>query len=187
MMRFVVLLLLSLTSIAVNAELSYDLLDKLTDSPHTLQGDFRQEKTLGEIDAVIVSEGQFDYQRDEHIRWVTEKPIADELVMTPDLIISRQDGENALTIEADTNPTVKVMSTIFFAVMTADWYSLSDYFFANGQQSGQDWTVTLTPRNDVLKNSISSVELAGDKLLREITLLERNGDQTHIVLSNLNQ
>lgn len=186
-MRFIVLLLLSMTSFSVSAELSYELLDMLTESPQTLSGDFRQEKKLGEIDAVIISEGHFNYLRDQHIHWVTEKPIANELVMTPDNIISRQGQDETLRIDADKNPSVKVMSKIFFAVMTAEWHQLSAYFYANGQQSDKNWSVTLTPRNDVLSNSIVSVELTGDSLLREITLLELNGDQTYIVFSNLYQ
>lgn len=185
MIRLLVSLLIFTLSYSAKAELSYELLDKLTESPASLTGNFRQEKKLAEFDVAITSEGHFEYKRDQYIRWVTEKPVINELVMTPDDIVSRQGSDETLRIDTNKNPTVKVMSKIFFAVMTAEWYELSEYFFANGQQLDDSWTVTLTPRNEIIKSTISYVELAGNTLLREVTMLEANGDRTHIIFSNM--
>lgn len=187
MMRFFVVLLLAFSSISAQAELSYELLAKLTDSPKTLTGDFTQEKHLSQFDATISSQGTFSYKRGAYIRWITEKPIKNELTMTTKDIISRQGDNEMLRIDTDKNPAAQIMNRIFFAVMTAEWHTLSGYFSATGKQSGAAWSVTLTPKNDVLKQHISLVELQGDRLLRTLTLQEKNGDSTQINFTNLRE
>ncbi|MCX4189071.1 outer membrane lipoprotein carrier protein LolA [Methylophaga sp. OBS3] len=187
MKRLILALCLLLAVTTANAELSYELLAKLTDAPQSLSGKFQQEKTLTEFDVSIMSNGHFVYERDAFIEWITEAPIESQLKMTPDSITSHQGQSEMLSMDSQNNPAVKVISQIFFAVMTAEWDTLADYFDAVGEQQDQRWTVTLTPKEDTLRQTISGVVLQGDKLLKEVTLLEANGDKTHIKFSDLTQ
>ncbi|MAK66150.1 MULTISPECIES: outer membrane lipoprotein carrier protein LolA [unclassified Methylophaga] len=172
----------------VHAELSYELLTQLTESPERLQGEFKQEKYLAEFDITLLSSGVFNYQRNEFIRWQTLTPIENELIMKPDSITSSQGGDDLISLKADHDPATKVLTEIFFAVLTADWYALSDYFFANGDyQNNRDWQVKLTPRKPTLKQAINQVELSGDTLMRKVVLHEKNGDITRIDFLNLQQ
>ncbi|WP_417535768.1 outer membrane lipoprotein carrier protein LolA [Methylophaga sp.] len=186
MIRLSMLMMLFI-SFSAQAELSYDLLAKLTDSPASLQGRFEQQKQIVEFDTTLTSQGRFEYQRHQFIHWMTETPIENELTMTPDDIVSRQGNNEILHIKTDKNPSVQILSNIFFAVLTAQWHDLAEFFYANGEQHGEQWHVTLTPKKQTLKQVVSSVELSGDKWLREVTLNEHNGDKTHITFSELSQ
>lgn len=182
------ILLLWFVMVPVQAELSYELLTQLTESPDQLQGEFKQEKYLAEFDTTLVSSGIFNYQRNKFIRWQTLMPIENELLMKPNSIRSSQDGDDLISLKADKDPATKILTEIFFAVLTADWYALSDYFFANGDyQNDRDWQVKLTPREQTLKQAINHVELSGDNLMRKVVLHEKNGDITRIDFLNLQQ
>lgn len=187
MSRFYTFVVLLLCSFSVQAELSYDLLAKLTDSPASLHGRFEQQKQIVEFDTTLVSNGRFEYERNQFIHWITEAPVENELTMTPDDIVSRQGNNELLHIKTDKNPSVQILSKIFFAVLTAQWHDLAEFFYANGEQHGEQWHVTLTPKKQTLKQAVSSVELSGDKWLKEVTLNEQNGDKTHILFSDLSQ
>jgi len=185
MIRGLMLLFCCFATLPAHAELSYELLTQLTDSPDVLEGDFKQEKYLAEFDTTLVSTGHFNYQRDKFIRWHTLDPIENELMMQPNRITSSQDNE-LISLDSDKDPATKVLTEIFFSVLTADWYALSEYFFANGEyQNNRDWQVKLTPRHQMLKQAISHVELSGDSLMREVVLYEKSGDITHINFMNL--
>lgn len=182
------ILLLWFVMVPVQAELSYELLTQLTESPDQLQGEFKQEKYLAEFDTTLVSSGIFNYQRNKFIRWQTLTPIENELLMKPSSISSSQGGDDLISLKADKDPATKILTEIFFAVLTADWHALSNYFFANGDdQNNGDWLVKLTPREQPLKQAINHVELSGDNLMRKVVLHEKNGDITYISFLNLQQ
>lgn len=187
MKHFFIMLTLLCMSFVVKAELSFELLSKLTDAPESLQGHFEQNKHIKQFKVSIQSKGDFYYQRNKLIRWSTQQPIANELLMTPTSITSQQQGQQLINIDAEQQPTVKVLSQIFFAVLTAEWQSLSEFFYANGVEDGSNWHVDLTPKTDLLKQSLTKVTLTGDSLLREVSLSEPNGDTTHIVFSDLHK
>jgi len=183
----IAMLILGLMSMPVCAEISYEALAEMTDQPMALQGDFEQKKTLTEFDASVTSIGEFTYKRHQSIEWVTTAPVENTLLMTPEKITSQQNKNEILNIDANKNPTARVLSQIFFAIMTADWQSLADYFDLAGEHTNTTWHVTLLPNNRHVESLVTKVILTGDNLLREVTLFEKNGDTTHIRFKNLEQ
>lgn len=184
-MRSAVLaVLLTLLPVVVQAEISFERLAQLSSMPVELQGRFRQEKYLGALDTSLLSSGRFSYRRDELIRWQIEQPIENELLMTPTGLSSRQGDDELLRLDADSNPGVTIMSEILFAVMTAQWQQLSDYFELSGEIDGQQWHAVLLPREAIVARSFERVELRGAELLQVIVLHEKVGDRTTIYLEN---
>lgn len=183
MLRMGLLMLALCWSMPLYATLSLDLMDKLTESPENLRGQFVQKKTVKAFDVTIKSSGDFHYRRHQFIDWHTHKPVPNQLRMTPSQITSQQGDQSLMQIDTDADPTVKVLSQIFFAVLTAEWRQLADYFNARGDLQQQNWQLTLTPKTAQLEAIIKQVDLSGDQLLRDITLHEVNGDITHIHLS----
>jgi len=186
MIRCLLLFLLLQVSM-LHAAPTLEQLAELTDSPATLKGDFKQKKTIKAFDASIISTGTFSYKRHTFIRWNTVAPVANQLMMTPKGMTSQQDGEELVSLSADKTPAIKMLSEIFFAVLTAEWETLANYFDVqiDGDQAG--WQVVLTPKENALKEAVVQVNLAGDRLLNEVTLQEKNGDMTHILFSNLSE
>lgn len=155
-------------------------LEGLTSAPELLRGEFIQSKYISALDTEFESSGTFEYRRNQAIEWRTVAPIENVLVMTPDRIINRQAGNELSRLESDSNPVVSVFSDIFFGVMTAEWGKLAQYFSFKLKRNGESWTVHLVPIDSSVEQVVSSVELNGDELLREVVLHEAAGDLTRI-------
>ncbi len=167
------------------AEISFAQLAQISTSPDVLRGSFRQQKYLAALDTALESSGAFDYQRGESIRWQILEPIQNELVITPTSLSSRQGDEELLRLDVDSNPGAAIMGEILFAVLSAQWQQLSRYFELSGDIDGQQWRAVLQPRDAVIGQLFSRVELEGADLLRVIVLHESSGDKTTIWLDDL--
>lgn len=181
-----ILLLMPLSAYA-GAGLTYEQLEEISVSPERLDGDFTQQKYLKALDTSLLSTGVFSYQRGKSIRWNTEEPIKNELLMTPDAIVNRQNGHELVRLETDSNPAVTILSEIFFSVLTAEWDKLSGYFDLSGTANGEQWSAELLPVDAAVLQVITRVELKGNDLLREVILHEKGGNRTTIRFENLSQ
>ena len=167
-----------------NAAITFEQLAQISVAPEILEGQFSQEKYLSALDAGLVSSGKFKYERGNSIHWEILQPIRNKLIMTPDGISNQQDGSELLQLDINTNPTVAVLSEIFFAVLTAEWEKLARYFELSGTIDGEQWHAVLIPLDQAARQVFSQVELKGETLLKEIILHETSGDKTTIRLDN---
>ena len=63
----------------------------------------------------------------------------------------------------------------------------ADHFFElSGKMNDGHWSAELVPADELVKQSVSKVELSGDSLVRKIILHESSGDHTTIHFKNLN-
>lgn len=185
MMRTLLFILLGCFPLLASAGVTFSQLASVSSTPEQLSGRFVQTRYLSALDADLVSEGVFNYQRDGFIRWQIRQPIESELLMTPQTIINRQDGQELLRLESDKSPVVALLSSIFFSVMTAEWEVLENYFLLSGDIQGQQWYADLLPKDSSVLQVVSRIELKGDTLLREVILHEKSGDRTTIQFQQL--
>ena len=190
--KFLLAILLFSSSFVVFADITFEQLGDASATPDYLQGSFRQEKYLQILDASLQSTGQFEYRRNEFIRWETLEPIQSELTMTPTSIVSQQVGQALLEFNSKTNPAVAVLSEILFSVLTAEWGKLGAYFELQGELEVSElkvgeWFVILLPKDQSVAQFVERVELQGDSLLRAVTLFEKGGDRTEIYFENMSQ
>ncbi len=187
MNKVLLLCTLLLTSTLSYGELSYDELSKLSTAPEYLEGKFSQDKYLIELDAHLESSGQFNYRRGKSIQWETLEPIQNILLMTPQSITNSQGENEIVSLQADSNPAVTILSDIFFSVLTAEWKQLAAYFTLSGTVKDDHWQVELVPSDKAVMQVVERVQLTGDTLLRELIFFEKNGDHTTIIFSELIQ
>ena len=185
--RYLLAGLLLFSSFVVSAAITFEQLGSVSATPDYLQGSFKQEKYLQALDASLLSTGQFEYRRNNFIRWQTLQPIQSELTMTPTSIVSQQAGQALLALDTETNPAVAVLSDILFSVLTAEWEKLSAYFELQGELKGEQWQVMLRPSDPSVAHFVEQVELRGDSLLRTVVLFEKDGDRTEINFENMSQ
>ena len=169
------------------AELSFEQLNQLSDSPEQLHGHFVQKKYLSDLDATLTSSGKFSYLRNVEIKWETVEPIENVLVITSQSISSRQGEQQLTTFEADSNPVVAMISDIFFSVLTANWNQLENYFSLTGSEEGNNWKAVLTPVDESVMHVVDSIELTGSQFIEKLIFFEENGDHTTIVFNKLVQ
>lgn len=185
-MRLFVLLCVLICSVAGRAEgLTFQQLSQFTQSSERLSGEFEQEKYLLLLDTALSSAGRFTYQRNQQINWLTEKPLQNELIITSERLVSRQQGQELMNLDFANNPAGAVFGEILFAVLTAEWDKLERLFSLQGNTDGKTWHAILVPDDSAIAQVMQKVELTGDHLLRRIVLHEVSGDHTTINFLNL--
>lgn len=180
MNRMLFSVLVMLIASVANAGLTFTELKQLTADSVVLEGQFQQEKYLNALDASIISSGYFVYQKNKKLRWVTVKPIENELIMTPVSLINKQGGKELVKIDFSDSPTASLLNEILFSLLTANWETLSTLFSVSGMHDGTKWQAVLNPVNDIALQLVEKVDLSGGERLRAITLYELTGDQTII-------
>lgn len=148
----------------------------------SLQGRFRQTKTLNGLPRPLVSEGDFLYARTLGISWRSQTPFSSELLITPDALVQRE-GASEQRVEAAAQPAVRAIAQVFFAVFTLDFETLTTLFRPYAERGeGDDWTLGLEPLQPL--GAIETIEITGDTRVTRVVLSERNGDRTRIELSD---
>ncbi|HUS24282.1 MAG TPA: outer membrane lipoprotein carrier protein LolA [Candidatus Binatia bacterium] len=149
-------------------------------SAQTLRGRYRQHKTLRELPRPLLAEGSFLFVRDRGIVWRTETPFASELVITPDALVQRQDGASQ-RIGAETQPAIRMVGRIFFAVFSLDFSTLEGLFSLYGGALPQGgWALGMRPLQD--GGSLREIEVQGAAQVQHVILREAGGDLTDIEL-----
>lgn len=146
----------------------------------SLRGRYRQTKQLAELPRPLVAEGDFLFARSLGIAWRTITPFPAELLITPDALVQRNGGEEQ-RIDAATQPAVRAIAQVFFAVFTLDFETLTTVFkpYAEAQANGQ-WVLGLRPLQPL--GAIEEIEISGSTLVAQVVLRERGGDLTRIEL-----
>ncbi|MEP4888967.1 MAG: outer membrane lipoprotein carrier protein LolA [Aliiglaciecola sp.] len=178
---------LTLLPSLVFAQFDINELNAISSSPEFLQGQFVQQKYLNDFDVSLESTGKFDYLQGQNVHWHTLTPIQNLVTMTPSSIVSSQGEVEVMSLQAESNPVVTLLSEVFFSVLTSQWQQLESYFVISGEVEAQTWSVLLEPKDAALAQAISHVELKGDAYLRYLKFYESNGDYTEIHFSQLSQ
>jgi outer membrane lipoprotein-sorting protein len=152
-----------------------------------LRGDFQQEKQIAGFKNPLRSQGRFVLARDKGVIWTTLKPFPSELVVTRDRILSRQpDGSQRVEVDARQQPAMRSVNAVMFSLMSGDVGVLSTYFNLDAQAlPGDAWKLTLKPKSAALGKAFASIQLQGERYVREVVIVEASGDSTRITFAEL--
>lgn len=173
---------LLLWALPVSAAIDIDRLAKLTADIEQREGRFVQEKYLASVDASLHSSGSYSFLRGRSLRWRIEKPVSSEVTVTADGTVSSHDPGGAALLSAADNPVGAALGKMLFAILTADWTQLAEFFEIDGTLSTARWQVELRPRDPALAAMFSHIELRGERFPTEILLHETGGNRTRIRL-----
>ncbi len=172
---------LLLLSAAVHAaDLVADVRSRLA-QPAVLRGEFEQSKQVQGFKKPLLSKGDFLVARERGVIWRTREPFAGVLKLTPNEIVATQGSDVAFRLTAATEPTVRVINGLLFALLNGDVAALDAQFKLDGSVQAKAWTLNLTPKQAAFAKILAHVELSGDQYVRRVVLDEANGDRTTIV------
>ncbi len=168
------------------ADLPADVRARLDDAP-VLRGDFEQTRTLKGFKNPLVSRGDFLLLRSRGVVWRTRTPFASTLVVTRERLLSRgADGATTAKIDARTEPGLRAVNEVMFALLAGDLATLARHFRIDGELlEGQGWRLVLTPVDAMLAGQFTRLGLEGDRHVRQVQLDERSGDRTVIRFASL--
>ncbi|MDN5872909.1 MAG: outer membrane lipoprotein carrier protein LolA [Sinobacteraceae bacterium] len=153
--------------------------------PDVVRGTFTQRKYLAELGQPLVSSGRFVVAADHGLLWQIEQPVQAQLVITENHLVQRSDGHEIARIDADQQPTLRVVAALLLAVFRADMAQLRQYFDIqkHSRDSGH-WTMTLRPIAAAVGEFIDRVRIQGQGAaqIERIEIDQPGGDRSVIEL-----
>jgi outer membrane lipoprotein-sorting protein len=181
-------LLLAGSATAHGADPAMDAITAGMARPEVLRGEFSQEKRIGGFKNALRSQGRFLVARKRGVVWTTLKPFPSEVVVTADRIFSRQrDGSRQVQLDARQQPALRSVNAVMFALMSGDVQALRSQFEIEATREAQGWRLGLTPKSAALARAFRSLSLRGDRYVREVEIVEANGDRTRIQFSGMSE
>lgn len=153
--------------------------------PKALCGRFDQTKHLAGMKKPLASEGRFCVVAGKGVLWRTLKPFPNTLRLTRDEIVQFQGERVAMRLDAAREPTVRMINSVLFSLLSGDLAQLETLFEVAGTADTASWRVTLKAREPALAKAIGAFTLDGGAYVRNIAINEASGDRTGIVFSKI--
>jgi len=151
--------------------------------PKVLCGRFDQTKQLAGLKNPLRSSGRFCVVADKGVLWRSLQPFANTLRLTRDEIVQWQGERVTLRLNAQQEPTLRLINSILFAVLAGDLGQLEKHFDVDGVVGDGVWSVNLKARDAGVAKVIGAIVLDGGAYVKNVAIDEANGDRTRIVFS----
>ncbi len=156
-----------------------DIQGKLIDAP-VIHGQFTQSRQLVGVKKPLNATGSFLVDKQRGVIWKAEKPFPSTLRVTRGEILQKNGDQIMMKLSGDKEPTVKTVSSLLFSLFSGDVAALGKLFNAQGNVSGKNWKLALTPKDAALSKLISGIQLTGAGTVEHIQLNAASGDVTQI-------
>jgi len=153
--------------------------------PKVLCGRFDQTKQLAGLKNPLRSNGRFCVVADKGVLWRNLQPFANTLRLTRDEIIQWQGERVTLKLNAQQEPTLRLVNNILFAVLAGDLGQLEKHFDVDGVVRDGAWSVKLKARDAGVAKAIGAIVLEGGAYVKNVAIDEASGDRTRIVFSEI--
>ena len=151
--------------------------------PKMLCGRFDQTKQLNGMKKPLLSNGRFCVINGKGVLWRTLQPFPNTLRLTRDEIVQFQGERLATRLDATQEPTVRMINSVLFSLLSGDLSKLQTLFEVEGNVDKNAWRVALKAREPALAKAIGDVALEGGAYVKNISINEASGDKTNIVFS----
>ncbi|MDQ1831286.1 LolA family protein [Massilia scottii] len=185
MKRLIFALAISASCAVAGASAPVAKIQALLAKPTVLCGRFDQTKHLAGMKKPLASNGRFCVVAGKGVLWRTLKPFPNTLRLTRDEIVSFQGERVAMRLEAKQEPTVRMINSVLFSLLSADLGQLETLFEVDGNVDGSAWNVALKARQPALAKAIGAISLDGGAYVKNIQIVEASGDKTFIVFSEI--
>lgn len=142
--------------------------------PHTIQGQFVQQRYLKSLPKPLQTTGQFALQKQTGLFWHVQKPLDVQLRVRPNGIAQWDKKTWRNSSQSGQATQVK----LFMAVLGGNTQELSKQFDLDVSGSLKQWTLTLRPKTTIMKQVFQNITIQGDQVVRQVELREKQGDRT---------
>lgn len=150
-----------------------------------IRADFVQTRTISGMAQPLVSHGNLLIAQQQGLWWHQSTPFVMTLLLDDKRMVQTLNNQPPQVITSDSNPQMFQFNHLLRALFQADEKVLKENFTLDFQDNGnQRWTLGLTPKAAPLNMIFNRIDLAGSEFLERIDLDDKQGDKTHIQLSN---
>ncbi|MCH8620671.1 outer membrane lipoprotein carrier protein LolA [Undibacterium sp. TS12] len=177
------LLVVSVTGYAANSPVAK--IQAMLAKPAILCGRFDQTKQLQGMKKPLASNGRFCVLNGKGVMWRTLQPFPNTLRLTRDEIVHMQGDRVAMRLDAQKEPTVRMINSVLFSLLSGDLGKLESLFEVDGNADANSWKVALKAREPALAKAIGAISLDGAAYVKNIHINEASGDTTAIIFSDI--
>lgn len=170
-------------AMAGSAAAPIEKIQNMLAKPKMLCGRFDQTKQLNGMKKPLLSNGRFCVINGKGVLWRTLQPFPNTLRLTRDEIVQFQGERLATRLDATQEPTVRMINSVLFSLLSGDLSKLQTLFEVEGNVDKNAWRVALKAREPALAKAIGDIALEGGAYVRNISINEASGDKTNIVFS----
>ena len=153
----------------------------------TMQCEFVQTKHLKMLNDKMVSSGKMAYQQSDRLRWEYQKPYTYTFILNGNNVALKSKDRNDV-IDVRQNKLFREIARIMMNSVVGQCLDDDKNFKTALAATDKEWTATLTPLRKDMKQMFQKIILHFDKqqaIVRQVTLVEKNNDQTVIDLKNI--
>lgn len=147
-----------------------------------VQGQFQQTRYLHNLPQALHSSGVFTLVQKQGLYWELQSPFALRLRLDA-RGIAQQDAQRQWQISPQSGQSRQI--ALFMALLGGDTEELSRDFELQLSGTAQDWQLMLKPKSAVLQQIFQHIQLQGDQFLRQVEILETQGDRSLIRFSDI--
>lgn len=147
-----------------------------------VQGQFQQTRYLHNLPQALHSSGVFTLVQKQGLYWELQSPFALRLRLDA-RGIAQQDAQGQWQISPQSGQSRQI--ALFMALLGGDTEELSRDFELQLSGIAQDWQLMLKPKSAVLQQIFQYIQLQGDQFLRQVEILETQGDRSLIRFSDI--
>jgi outer membrane lipoprotein carrier protein len=149
-------------------------------SINTIQSTFVQKKQLEFLDETIISNGTFWFKKDNNLRWAYHEPF-EYVIVIHDGKFQILDGEQLSAYDIESNPAFAEINNLIVNMVRGN--ITDERFEMSALENSNQYLVKLVPKDPVLKDVISSMEIyfnKSDLTVEEVVMRESEKDYTVI-------
>ena len=153
----------------------------------TMQCDFIQTKHLRMLNDKMTSKGRMYYQQTNRLRWEYTSPYSYTFILNDDKVLLKNKQRNDV-IDVNKNKLFREIARIMMNSVVGTSLTDDKSFKSTIATNGNEWIASLLPQRKDLKQLFQKIILHFNKhnaMVKQVELIEKNGDKTVIELNNI--
>ena len=153
----------------------------------TMQCDFTQTKHLKMLNDKMTSKGRMYYQQTNRLRWEYTSPYSYTFILNDDKVLLKNKQRNDV-IDVNKNKLFREIARIMMNSVVGTSLTDDKSFKSTIATNGNEWIASLLPQRKDLKQLFQKIILHFSKknaMVKQVELIEKNGDKTVIELNNI--
>lgn len=155
---------------------AFELSDLEKIKHENISGKFSQIKKITGFERAIQSSGAF-HIKNRTLFWHTQKPLDSQIKITSEGIFALQGDSWVKTSQS-------YDKGLFLSIINLDFAALRENFELHLSGDENAWILVLNPKG-LIKNIFENIEIRGDSRVNRILLIEKNGDSTLNIFSEV--
>ncbi len=157
-------------------------------SPEAVEyGRFEQSRQIALLPQPLLSTGRYLLVPGQGLLWVVESPLHSEMRIREGQLQERNAADQPWSAPLLGQSESAVLGRLMMAMLAQDQQALAEYFDLNELSVEGGWALRLVPRLPAVAERIPELVVRGTQGPEELSWLDADGAQTHIVLSPLDQ